>query len=350
MTRRRWLAILVAAVGVGAGPVLAGPASGSVRVLLYHRVGDSRYPSTNVSVEAFRAQMRWLGESGYSVVSTEALARHLLEGAPLPDRAVVIQFDDGYRSVYAHAFPILRELGYPFCVFLPTEALDRGYNDYMTWDMARAMVDGGGELGAHGHRHLRLGRLAGEEGRARIREELGEGARRLRAQGVPPRWVAYPYGEYSPAVLEEARRLGFSLGFTQDPGAVPPGADPLALPRFAVVGDLGDLATFRERVGYCPLPLEDRVPPPGPLATDAPEGFAARIADPRRYAPGTQNLFVSELGRLPAAFDPATGWVRAPFGGRLTRRLNRVLLSVRDRESGAYCLGSWAILLGPESP
>ncbi|RMG98763.1 MAG: hypothetical protein D6708_00235 [Candidatus Dadabacteria bacterium] len=326
----------------------AGPSPEEpVRVLLYHRVGDPRYPSTNVTVEAFRAQMGWLRDNGFSVVSTRDLEAHLLDGRPLPPKPVVLQFDDGYRSVLERAWPVLREFGYPFAVFLPTRALDDGYADYLTWDEVGSLAREGVEFGVHGHRHLRLGRPrdgeASKDYRSRVREEFARSAERFRAHGLEPRWVAYPYGEYGPAVLEACRQLGFRLGFSQDPGAVPPDGDPLRIPRFAVVGSLAELATFRERMTYGALRLRDLEPPPGPLAASDVPRFAGRLVEPGRYEPGV-NLFVSEAGRLDARYDAATGRFEAP-GFRLTRRINRVLVSARERATGRFALASWLLVV-----
>lgn len=342
------LGALAAALGLTAGARAAAVPDEPARIVLYHRVGDARYPTTNVTTEAFRAQMEWLRENGFTVVSTRALEAHLLDGRPLPPKPVVLHFDDGYRSVLEAAWPVLREFGYPFTVFLPTQALTGGYADYITWDEVRDLARRGVEFGVHGHRHLRLGRP--REGEApegyvsRIRVEFARAAAEFRARGLEARWVAYPYGEYSPSVLKVCRELGFRLGFTQDPGAVPPGGDPFRIPRFAVVGSLADLGTFQERMSYGALVIRDMEPPPGPLGTSEVSRFAGRLAEPERYEAAV-NLFVSEAGRLDVRYEAATGLFEAP-GLRLRRRINRVLVSARERATGRFALASW-LLVGP---
>lgn len=341
-----------AAEGAGPPPAGAPPEPAHARVLLYHRVGDARYPSTNVSTGAFRAQLAWLRDNGFTVISTAQLEGFVLRGEPVPERAVAIHFDDGYRSVYENAFPVLREFGYPFTVLLPTEALDRGYPDYMTWEMVGELAGAGASFGAHGHRHLRLGAPeAGESAQAyvlRVREELREGAERLKRRGIEARWVAYPYGEYNDTVLREAREAGFALGFSQDAGALGRGHDPLCLPRFAVVGTVAEMATFTERMGYLPLVLSDQTPPAGPVPGGAlPARLSAAVAEPQEYRPGTVNVFISELGRREARFDPGSGRIEADGGATLTRRLNRVLVTLRHGPTGRFALGSW-LLVHPE--
>ncbi len=314
------------------------------RVLLYHRVADVRYPSTSVSGEAFRAQLKWLGENGFPVVSTADLEDAVLGAKRLPEKAVVIHFDDGYRSVFDEAFPVLRELGLPFTVFLPTEAIDKAYPDFVTWDMVAEMERHGGSFGVHGVRHLRLERGGVPQGTARSEEEFRGGAARLRARGLEPRWLAYPYGEYTERTMREAERAGFALAFSQDPGSVGDRSPRFRLPRFAVVGSVGDMGTFRERMAYRPLTLEAESPPFGFLSAARPGVFRARVADPGRYEPGSASVFVSELGKLPARFDASTGLVSAEGGQTLRRRLNRVLVSLREKAGGGYAVGSWLLL------
>jgi len=325
-----------------ASSVLAGDLV--ARVLLYHRVADERYPSTSVSREAFRAQLEWLRDNGFSVVSTADLEGALLGGKRLPEKAVVIHVDDGYRSVFDEAFPLLREFNVPFTVFLPAEAIDKGYPDFVTWEMVAEMARHGGAFGVHGVRHLRLEPGEARRGASRSEEEFRGGAARLLAHGFEPRWLAYPYGEYAERTMQEAERAGFSLAFSQDPGSVGARSPIFRLPRFAVVGSVGDMATFRERMAYHPLALEAQEPPFGFLSTGSPGVFRAKVADPGRYEAGSASVFVSELGKLPARFDASTGVVSAEGGKPLCRRLNRVLVSLREKAGGAYAVGSWVLL------
>ncbi|PLX46323.1 MAG: hypothetical protein C0609_00915 [Deltaproteobacteria bacterium] len=340
---RRTLLLLLLAFSLLAPTALA---FADVRILLYHRVGDSRYPSTNVDKETFRLQMRYLADEGYAVITTRALEEHLLNGAKIPERAAVIHFDDGFLSVYENAYPILREFGYPFAIFIPTRALDKSYGDYMSWDMVSELAGEGVEFGVHGMDHLRLGLPKdGDTPKAyseRIASELGGGMERFRALNLAPRWVAYPYGEYNQEVMESARKLGYELGFAQDPGAVPQGGDPFMVPRFAVVGTVSDMATFKERVGYEPLSLADMRPPPGIVEGGETASFGADISSPELYGSGV-NLFVSELGRVDAKVDFGEGVITAP-GATLKRRMDRVLISMRNKKTGRYALASWVLM------
>ena len=89
-------------------------AADSAVVLMYHRFGEDRFPSTNIRVEQFEAQLEHLQEAGYTIVPLADVVSALTQGTPLPDRAVAVSIDDAYRSVYDVAFPRLSAPGYPF--------------------------------------------------------------------------------------------------------------------------------------------------------------------------------------------------------------------------------------------
>jgi peptidoglycan/xylan/chitin deacetylase (PgdA/CDA1 family) len=341
---------LLAVIAVSLLSPLAAVADDGVTVILYHRVGDERYPSTNVTLDGFRQQLAYLGEAGYTVVSTADLEGYLLRGKSLPPKAVAIQFDDGFRSVFENAFPILKEFGYTFTVFLPTEAIEKGYGDYVSWEMVAEMAGAGAEIASHSHTHPRLGTVSKgqspEDYSRQIADEIARSAALLKKHGYPTNWLAYPYGEYNKQLMAATRDAGYALGFAQDPGAIGSGHDPYALPRFAVVGATSDFKVFKERLGYRPLVMAEKNPDVGVLESSAPGVFRARVADPTLYYSGEVNLFVSELGRMEATYDSSTGWITAESDKPLTRRLNRVLVSLRAK-AGGFALTSWSLIRKP---
>lgn len=111
--------------------------AGHATILLYHRFGDARYPTTSVSMEEFERQMRYLKENGYRVVRLSTLVDTLKRGEEVPPKTVAITIDDGYRSTMK-AYEVLRRYGYPFTVFLYMEAVGR-YPDFLTLEQIRKM-------------------------------------------------------------------------------------------------------------------------------------------------------------------------------------------------------------------
>lgn len=239
------------------------PALADAVGLIYHRFGEAEYRTTSIDTADFEAQLDYLEEEDYRVWPLSRVASYLVEGRELPERVVVITIDDGFGSVYEEAFPLLRERGWPFTVFVNTEPVDKGMPDFMSWDQMREMAAAGAEFANHARRHIKLSdrrqgedaeaweqRVAGEitDAEKRLRQELGE------AVVDDPALFAYPFGDYDAALAEVVRDLGY-VGVGAFPGVVGDGADLRALPRFTAGTASSDMERFRERLASRSLPV-----------------------------------------------------------------------------------------------
>lgn len=201
-------------------------------VLCYHQFGeqppddpeDKKKKRTlyKISREEFEWQMQYLKDNGITPLTYERVRSFLKDGLPIPARAVLITFDDGYRSIYTDAYPVLRRFGYPAVLFLYTDFI-AAQGASLRFDEVREMLKHGFELGSHSKRHLNLARESVRKSRRAFRQlairELHESAEFLREKfGGRPRTFAYPYGVYTPAVIDEARHLGYETAFTINPG------------------------------------------------------------------------------------------------------------------------------------
>jgi len=228
-------------------------------VLMYHRFGEDRHPSTNIRVEQLEAQLDYLEDNGYAVVPLADVLAALRGDVELPDRTVVITVDDAYRSVYTVGYPRMRERGHPFTVFVATDPVDQGQPGYMTWDQMREMADHGVSFANHGSTHDSLIERRPGESRedwlARVRADVQKGARRLAEELEPLAGAfAYPYGEYDGASAAVIAELG-AVAFGQQSGAVGPSSDPRSLPRFPMAEAFADIDEFAVKVASRPLPV-----------------------------------------------------------------------------------------------
>jgi len=296
----RGLPVAGAAVLILNGVVGIAVATDNAVVLMYHRFGEDRYPSTNIRVEQLEAQLEHLRDGGYTVVPMTDLVAALTDGDPLPDRAVVLTVDDAYRSVYEVAFPRFREFGFPFTVFVATDPVDDRLPDYMTWDQMREMGAAGVTFANHGASHMSLiERREGErdaDWRARVQADLESARQRLSQElDVIATVFAYPYGEYDTTTASIVRDMGY-LAFGQQSGAIGPSSDPRALPRFPMAEAFADLAEFRTKVASLPMPVVS-VDPWDPVVTTPRPTVEVTVSD------GDGNLerlacFVSGQGRV----------------------------------------------------
>lgn len=220
----------------------------TVPILTYHRIGHTPSRMT-VTPDAFAAQLAYLARNGYSVVRLSAVEGFLAGRRALPPKAVAITFDDGYASTFQHAFPLLRQHGFPATVFVYTEFL--GARDALGWTQLQQMVASGLiDIQAHSRTHANLThRLPGESEeryRARLDTEIRL-PRELLQRQLPTKQVwsyAYPYGDTNEVVIERLARSDYRLAVTVNPGGNAFFAPPLVLRRTMIFGDR-DLDAFR---------------------------------------------------------------------------------------------------------
>lgn len=189
-----------------------------IPVLMYHHVADLEADATEgkkdwtVSIEAFREQMAYLEEHGWTSISSTALAAYLLDGQPLPVRPVMISVDDGNRSFYQNGWPIMQETRLRPVMFLVPQFAE--YSGYVNWDEMRALVAGGAWIGSHGYSHRNLREVP----EADLAWELGESRAILESQlNVTVDGFCFPYGGRSEAVLAVIEDYGYRTGYSLNP-------------------------------------------------------------------------------------------------------------------------------------
>jgi len=330
-------------------PARADAPSSHLTVLLYHRFGESEFPTTNTSETEFRRQMQYLSDEGYTVLSMEEFRKHLESGEPFAPKSVLITIDDPYLSIYRVSRPILREFGFPYALFVWTYGLEHDYRAFMSWAMIDTMATEGVVIGNHTHTHPHLAlphrSETPEAYEARVHDELDQSQRILRSRGIETDLLAYPYGEYNAVVVEAARAADFTLMFTSDPGAVDTETPWDRIPRAAIVGDDMTLDDFIAKLEITPLHAADEEPRYGFLSANPPAAISLRIVEPGQFDAGIVNMFVSEWGRVDGRFDPQTGIIRFVPTEPLTRPTNRVIVSAKDRLTGKFAMTSRLLVL-----
>jgi peptidoglycan/xylan/chitin deacetylase (PgdA/CDA1 family) len=222
----------------------------TVPILAYHRFGN-KDGKMIVTPEAFATQMKFLADNGYRVVRLSELTDFLAGKRGLPSRAVVITIDDGFASIYEHAYPILKKHGFPATVFVYTDFI--GARDALTWAQMREMIASGlVDIQSHSKSHESLAMpLAGESDaayRKRLDNEL-KASREILQRNLPTRVsiFAYPYGDSSAIAVERVTKDDYQLAVTVNPGGNPFFAQPMLLQRTMIFGD-HDIEAFKARL------------------------------------------------------------------------------------------------------
>jgi len=225
----------------------------TVPVLVYHKLSRSEADRMTVRERDFEQQMRYLDEHGYRVITLDELFGFLEFREPIHPKSVVITFDDGWRSTYEIAYPILKRFGFPATLFVYTELIT-GSRETLSWDQVRELSRNGFDIQAHSRSHRYLDRLDEGESFPRyfeaVRTELVESARILERQlGRKVKYFAYPYGETNPLVVSLSREAGYRLAFTVRRGSVPFFAPEYRVGRALIYGTF-DLEDFRRNLEH----------------------------------------------------------------------------------------------------
>jgi peptidoglycan/xylan/chitin deacetylase (PgdA/CDA1 family) len=217
----------------------------SISILMYHQVGHFAPMKTHRAVYCdvgrFQMQMRALRWLGVPVISMSQAVAALRGQAAMPQRAVVLSFDDGCANFYEHALPVLQAQGYPAIVYA-IAGLVGGAASWLAADghptpplmdvaQLRALSTLGIEVGSHAWSHIRLAEQAPQV----QQQELSDSRQRLQdALGCAVPHVCYPYGSHNLDTLHAAAQAGYTSGVTCQRGAATPDFDLLALPRKAI--------------------------------------------------------------------------------------------------------------------
>ncbi|WP_188206901.1 S-layer homology domain-containing protein [Alkalibacillus aidingensis] len=230
-----------------------------IPVLLYHHLltDDENENKDNrmiVSVEQFKEQMALLHEHGYQTIKLEELYLFIREDIDLPENSVVITFDDGLKSNFEYAQPILEEYDFTAASYLITnrgkekeEAFDPTYNQYFSWEEIEASQHVF-EFGSHTHGYHNLNEGQSDfvtKSREEILEDLQISIDLIEEDFLT---FSYPFGQYDERSLELLEELDFKLSFSTIEGKVIPGVNPLEIPRLFVYPET-TIDQFQELVG-----------------------------------------------------------------------------------------------------
>ena len=254
-------------------PDLARAADQAV-ILMYHRVGETKFASTNIRLEQFEAHITELKSGPYTVLPVSEIVAKIQAGAPLPERTVGITVDDGYLSVFKEAWPRLRAAGLPFTVFISTDLADAGAASYMGWAQIRQLRDAGVEIGAHTASHPHM--IAA--GAARLDDEMQKSNARFKAElGAVPDFFAYPYGEAGPRERALALKTGYRTAFGQHSGVFHKSSEASYIPRFALNESFGAIGRFQLVINTLAMPVADVAPIDAGIGAVNPPNFGFTI-------------------------------------------------------------------------
>ncbi len=306
-----------------------------VAVLGYHNFSETK-PVTEMLMRTseFREQMEYIKKSGLAVISMQEFLEWRFGERNLPAECVLITLDDGWRSVYTEAYPILKEYGYPFTLFLYTQYLT-GRGDSMSPAMIREMQKHGATIGSHStsHYYPRTWKQHEAQGEnayiALLDQEMGRSFEKLSSLFGPINTYCYPGGYVTKPMLERLPSYGYVAAFTVVPGKVTVTENPWQIHRYMIFGN--DSSIFRRAMdfrvaqtgkaistGSTPGTLPGTTPPPPFPVSPQPNStvpcdisvISAQLSGVAGVDLSTVHMKVSGFGRVPAKVDAATRTIR----------------------------------------
>jgi peptidoglycan/xylan/chitin deacetylase (PgdA/CDA1 family) len=330
-------------------------------IFCYHRLVDKiRYPGTEITPADFEAQMKQLKDAGITVISMQDLLAWRRGEKNIPPRCAVVTFDDGWKSQYEVAWPIMKKFGFPFTMFIYTEGVrggSLGGGEAITWEQLADMRDNGVDIQAHSatHQDLREGhnimlaaggkrtrtKLTGPEYEQWVRNEV-VGSKELLEQrlGIKVNCFAVPFGNYNEHVKELARNTGYEAMFTVY-GQPITFTSPLdSLGRYAIeankpkvfvdavkmIGTSSGGAAAVAEVGAADLSTQ---PADGSTVRTALPLIKANLSRVGGIEPGSVQMRVSGLGVVPVSYDPKTGMVSYQVTQKLRGNSCTVIVSAK---------------------
>src|SRR3989441_6734445 len=306
-------------------------------IFCYHLLVDKvRYPGTEITPAAFEAQMKELRDRGITVIGLQDLLAWKRGEKSIPPRCAVITFDDGWKSQYEVAWPIMKKFGYTFTMFIYTEGVagaSLGGGQAITWEQLADLRDNGIDIEAHSatHQDLREGhtimvmgpdrkrtkkKLTGAEYEQWVQNEV-VGCKQLLEQrlGIRVNCFAVPFGTYNEHVKEIARSAGYEAMFTVYGQPITYTSPMDALGRYAIEANKpkvfedavkmiatssgGPGAPAIAEVGAANLSTE---PADGTTVRSALPLIKANLSAVGQIDPASLQLRISGLGLVPASF------------------------------------------------
>ncbi len=235
-------------------------ANGQVVCLVYHRFGNDKYPSTNISTRLFKKHLKYLKQKGYTFLTFGEAAKkrsnHELDNGPY----VVITVDDGYQSFRKGAMPLLKAFDVPATLFVNTKSVGDG--SYLSWPALRQLRNNGIEIGNHSHAHPHFLNKPTPKARTEsFRSDLTRSQQAFQKNlGFQPKVYAYPYGEFTQGMKGVLKKEQFLAAAGQHSGVWSAYNDRYAIPRFPMTGTYGRMERFRSKVSMHALPVKQVQP------------------------------------------------------------------------------------------
>lgn len=187
--------------------VHSGPGKVIVPILLYHHILEGKLLNPySVSMGNFQEQLSYLKDDGYHTISISQLIQAITVGADLPEKSIILTFDDGNENVYLNAFPLMKEFGFIGEVYIIANRINA--EGFLTRKQIEELLSSGWEIGSHGMKHIDL--VLNPEA---SRDEIGTSKKKIEDMlDIKLTSFAYPYGKATTITMDWVKQIGYLVG------------------------------------------------------------------------------------------------------------------------------------------
>lgn len=216
---------------------------GGVPVLMYHSIGYEKDNPVRLPVVNLEKQMKYLKDNNYTTLSLDELYDYFENNKPIPEKSIVLTFDDGYLDNYTKLYPVLKKYGLKGTIFVITKAIDKE-KDYLLSSQLKELDKSCLTIESHTACHENLSELSYDKQLKTLKDSKEYLEKTLNRK---VNYIAYPFGKYNKETLKAAKDAGYKMAFTTDGKWSDKSDGILTLDRVYISGFF-DLDTFIRRV------------------------------------------------------------------------------------------------------
>lgn len=180
-----------------------------IPVLYYHSVDENAANEVTITPEKLQEQLDYINDNNYVTITMTELYDHIENNKPIPEKSILITFDDGYMNNYTEAFPMLKELNMTATIFCVGNSLDGSY--YLSEEAIKEMSDYGIDIESHTVNHVHLDTMSYDEQLLELKNSKNI---LEKITGKEVLSLAYPFGDYNDNTIKAAKDAGYKMGFT----------------------------------------------------------------------------------------------------------------------------------------
>lgn len=316
-----------------------------IPILAYHNFTKDEGSSYSINIIEFEKQMNYLATHNYSVISLSELLKGLKNGQ-LPPKPVVITIDDGFKSTFTLAYPLLKKYNFPATLFIYTDFIEKNSNS-LTWGEIKEMTENNLEIGSHTLSHCNLLQYKENENYenylARIKKEIFLSKEILESKiGGKVKFFAYPYGVYSPTIKNLVIQADYEGILNTNSMNNTLNADPFSLNRQIIFGN-NSFNSFIQILNQQPLHTSKIFPDDGIIESDQFVKIGAILED-NNYDVKTLSM---KLGgaKVEFTFNPENNEISFTSSKPLIKKSYIINISALDKNSNYLRKKSWLITI-----